>query len=72
MEVVRPLFTVVHVDPDLTVELRPFLCRPLETGQPPVGRGVEELRWVRIGELGRYRFPAANAPLLDELARLPP
>lgn len=66
----RPLSPVLQRDSDLTLELRPFLCRPVDRHAVPRGRGVEELRWVMPAELRDYRFPAANAPLLDEVAAL--
>lgn len=69
----QPLRAILHADTDITVELQAFLCEPAQSspGLPEVrGAADHELRWVQIGELRSYRFPAANASLLRELEAL--
>jgi 8-oxo-dGTP diphosphatase len=54
---------IEHVYPHGHVRLHPYLCScpPKAT---PVNRHVAEHRWVRTADLGRYRFPEANATIL--------
>jgi mutator protein MutT len=55
--------------PDLHVRLIPLLCAA-DSGCPrPLAS--EELKWVPAGDLRNWKFPEANAPLIDQLlARL--
>ena len=46
---------------------RVFRCRL--TGGRPQPLAAQALRWVPTRHLRRYRFPPANKPLLDRLAR---
>lgn len=53
--------------PDRTVRLHPVDCDWIEgEGEP---RGVSELRWATVPELGDLDFPPANAALVAELSR---
>jgi mutator protein MutT len=65
----RALETIVHADEDLTVEIHPFLCRPAGDVDERTPDSTT-LRWVRLCDLSRYRFPPANAPLLRQLEQL--
>jgi mutator protein MutT len=56
---------VTHAYPDKTVHLRFFLCR-LVSGEPqPLDCAAAQ--WVGRGELGDYKFPEADARLLERL-----
>jgi 8-oxo-dGTP diphosphatase len=67
IEVTMPMEfrTVRHRYPDKTVEIHFFRCK-LKKGEPRT-IGCDEVRWVSIAELGRYRFPPADQPLLEAL-----
>ncbi len=52
---------------DRAVRLHPFDCRCL--GGEPTAGGCAAWRWVRVGELSGYEFPAANAELIAGLGR---
>ena len=56
--------TVTHCYEHATVRLHFFACAPLEPPQslPP------RFRWVSAADLKNYNFPAANAPLIEQLA----
>ena len=66
VQVGEALPVIKHRYPHGWVRLHPFLCSP---GADPVPRrpGGEASRWVGVGELSRYQFPPANAPLLELL-----
>lgn len=68
----KALEPIVQRDPDLTVELLPFICHL--AGDLPAGPlrapANLELRWVRPAELAEYPFPPANASLVRSLASL--
>lgn len=65
--VLGPRTVIEHAYRERTVRLHPFDCR-YEGGDPqPLGCGA--WRWVGIGELRGYEFPAANSPLLEALER---
>jgi len=52
--------------PTIQVRLTPLLCT-LEVGEPqPLAS--QEVKWVRYDCLGELGFPAANTPLVDQIA----
>jgi len=72
-EVLDALPVVEHTYAHGRVRLHPRLCR-LTAGSPePRAIEVAEVRWIRVGDLGAYRFPAGNdavvAAMRDRLAR---
>ena len=63
----EPLATITHAYPDFEVCLHPFVCQ-LASGQPkPLA--CQQLAWVTPEELRQHQFPAANAPLIEEIIR---
>jgi len=65
--VLRNLTPIRHEYPHALLTLHPYLCE-LSSGEP---RPIESQRvkWVKVRELWRYRFPPANKALLKELGR---
>jgi mutator protein MutT len=61
--------SVMHAYPEKTVHLKFFVCR-LERGEPRM-LGCEALKWVGKSELEDYKFPAADARLLQKLQNCP-
>jgi mutator protein MutT len=61
--------SVSHAYPEKTVHLKFFVCR-LERGEPQL-LGCEALKWVVKSELEDYKFPAADACLLNKLQNSP-
>ncbi len=68
VEVKRELTPIVHDYAHGQVTLHSFLCG-LTEGEPRALE-CEQTRWVLPGELGNYRFPPANEPLLEEILRV--
>lgn len=66
----RALSVIGHRYDHGAVRLEPFWCR-LRGGraQRPRSLGVARWRWVSADRLDRFAFPAANGPLLAEVAR---
>jgi mutator protein MutT len=56
---------VEHSYPERRVMLYFFECRLLD-GEPQA-LGCKSVRWVRPGELSSYRFPPADATLIEDL-----
>ena len=58
--------------PNLHVRLIPLLCAANSANpHAPQPLASEELKWVPVSDLRAWKFPEANAPLLDQLiARL--
>jgi mutator protein MutT len=56
---------IQHDYPDKSVRLKFFRCR-LVFGEPQA-IGCAAFKWIGIGELKDYQFPAADALLLDKL-----
>jgi mutator protein MutT len=54
-----------HDYPDKSVHLKFFICKLL-SGEPQL-LGCAAFKWIGIGELKDYQFPAADALLLDKL-----
>jgi mutator protein MutT len=67
VEVRELVEAITHAYPERTVHLRFFRCTWLE--HEPRALGCSDFRWVSLDELGRYEFPAADARLLEKLAR---
>jgi 8-oxo-dGTP diphosphatase len=62
----RALEVIEHDYPKARVMLYPFICR-LDEGEP-VAICASEFAWVEAAALRRYRFPEANAGLIELLA----
>ena len=60
----EPLATVDWAYPDKRVRIRFFRC--VAQGEPRPLEG-QELAWVAPDDLGRHRFPAADAELIKRL-----
>lgn len=60
---------VVHAYPHATVALHIF--RGILVSGVPRAIGCAETRWVGLPELGDYRFPPANAPIIRRLMQQP-
>lgn len=56
-----------HKYPQATVRLHPFIVEPTAGEAKPLDS--DEIRWVGVDELLDYRFPSANADLLQKLQR---
>jgi mutator protein MutT len=67
VEVRELVEAITHAYPERTVHLRFFRCTWLE--HEPRALGCPDFKWVSLDELGRYEFPAADARLLEKLAR---
>jgi len=69
VEVGELVESLTHAYPEKTVTLKFFRCR-LKQGEP---RAIDclDLRWVSVGELRNYEFPAADARLLEMLRSSP-
>jgi 8-oxo-dGTP diphosphatase len=65
IEVLEAWPVIVHVYPERTVVLHPFLCQ----AQSGDAEAIEsrQIAWVLPGDLSRYPFPEANQPLLERL-----
>ena len=63
------LSEITHEYPEKVVHLRFFKCR--WTGGEPVAIGCQNFRWITVGELDPYPFPAADARLLKQLKGSP-
>ncbi len=69
VEVMKLVESVTHEYPQKTVHLKFFSCRWLK--HEPQTLGCPAFAWIRPEQLGDYEFPAADAKLLDRLARDP-
>jgi 8-oxo-dGTP diphosphatase len=56
---------IAHTYPGRTVRLKFFICEWL--GGEPQALGCAAFKWVRRDELGNYKFPEADARLLEKL-----
>ncbi|HWE03686.1 MAG TPA: 8-oxo-dGTP diphosphatase MutT [Tepidisphaeraceae bacterium] len=65
VEIEKPFSTIDHAYPHLTVRLHPFLCTI--GSAEPTALASQRLRWVAVGDLGGFAFPAANVELLKEI-----
>jgi 8-oxo-dGTP diphosphatase len=56
--------------PDLHVRLIPLLCAA-DSASAPLPLASEELKWIPASNLRDWKFPEANAPLIEQvMARL--
>lgn len=62
VEPVEALSVIEHRYEHATVRLAPYLCRWL--GGEPRAVETEQVRWVRVEDLGGYAFPPANDAML--------
>ena len=60
--------SIEHEYPTVRVRLHPFLCK--HDGGEPQALACDELKWITPAELPDYRFPEANAALIDEVKRM--
>ncbi len=65
--VIGTLPTVGHTYAHGSVRLHPRVCRMVAGSGEPRNLGVAEHRWVRMAEMGGYRFPEANAAIIAAL-----
>ncbi len=65
VEVLGLYRVIEYAYPDQTVLLYFYRCR-IVSGEPHA-LGCQEIRWTKREELGQYRFPPANAKLIQEL-----
>ena len=68
--IVRPIRVLPPIDwhyEHANVRLHPFLCE--KCGGKERALWADELRWIAPEELRQYRFPPANAALIEELQR---
>jgi mutator protein MutT len=67
IDVPIPFQIIRHEYPEKIVELHFFRCT-IETGSAgPVN--CAEIRWVSPHEMGRYRFPPADRPIIEALQK---
>jgi 8-oxo-dGTP diphosphatase len=57
---------ITHAYEEKTVHLKFFVCAWI--GGAPQALGCESFEWVSKDELAQYKFPAADARLLDKLS----
>lgn len=69
VRILESVATVDHAYPEKTVHLRFYRCVWLRHEPRPVG--CQALTWIEASELANYRFPAADAQLLDRLVHTP-
>jgi mutator protein MutT len=69
VEVGRLIDTVVHTYPEKTVRLKFFKVAWLKNEPRPIG--CPAFRWVGPDELQTFRFPEADASLLEKLRASP-
>lgn len=68
VQTATPLITVRYSYPELSVQLIVFKVTAF-SGEACSGEG-QPIRWVELGQLGHYRFPDANQPII-KAAQLP-
>lgn len=56
---------IEHTYPERTVRLHFFKCSPIP-GEDRISAG-SSAQWIPLSELGQYRFPEANLPILKLL-----
>ncbi len=62
------LITIKHTYSEFDVTLIVHHCQYL--GGEPQPLSCDEIRWVTVGELSTYQFPAANAEIIAALINL--
>lgn len=68
VEIQEPFVTVKHAYSHFRVTLHTFHC--LYTNGNPQALDVEEWRWVSLGDLDQYAFPAADRRIIAALRKL--
>ncbi|MCX7872738.1 MAG: (deoxy)nucleoside triphosphate pyrophosphohydrolase [Verrucomicrobiae bacterium] len=63
------LWSMTHEYPELKVHIRFFFCSCDEGEPAPIG--CQALTWINREQLGQYKFPEADAMLVDLLYSLP-
>ena len=69
VEVGELVETITHQYPEKTVRLKFFRCDWRE--HEPRNLGCPDFQWVKLEELAGYKFPAADARLLEKLKITP-
>lgn len=64
---IRKLAVIEHDYPHARVRLHPFLCEHV-SGEVQL-LAVADAKWITPAEVSAYRFPEANVPLLEAVAR---
>lgn len=59
--------TMRHEYPDYDVDFSVFHCRLKDPGQRIASERVNDFAWVKLTEMGDYKFPDADARTLDFL-----
>ncbi|MBK8000567.1 MAG: (deoxy)nucleoside triphosphate pyrophosphohydrolase [Verrucomicrobia bacterium] len=67
VEIRRLIESITHRYPEKTVHLQFFQCLWLRHEPQPLG--CPAFAWIQRGQLGHYQFPAADAQLLERLAK---
>jgi mutator protein MutT len=65
IDIIEALAPIEHDYPSVQVRLLPFICR-LASGVPRALASAG-LQWIAVPRLRDYPFPAANAPLIDQI-----
>lgn len=63
VDVEGPLAVIEHAYPHGLIRLHPFLCR--HAGGVPQCLAVADLQWVDPKDLAQFKFPPANASLIE-------
>jgi mutator protein MutT len=67
---VGPLIeTLEHAYPEKTVRLQFYICEVLQGEPRPIGCAAAQ--WISQAQLSEYRFPAADARLIEKLQAHP-
>jgi 8-oxo-dGTP diphosphatase len=61
----EPFEEIIHAYPEKTVRLKFFICKLIRGEPQPLGCAA--LKWIEKSELGDYKFPSADAQLLQKL-----
>jgi len=56
---------ITHAYPEKTVRLKFFICKLIRGEPQPLGCAA--FKWIKKSELANYKFPAADAQLLQNL-----
>lgn len=63
------LWSMTHNYPDIQVHLRFFFCTNIKGEPTPIG--CDAVEWITREQLSEYKFPEADAMLVDLLHSLP-
>lgn len=67
VEVLEKFMNLKHAYSHFKITLHAYWCRLAPDSIEPVAKSSQEIRWVRVEELGRYPFPKANKILTEKL-----